>query len=297
MAPRSKETLVALAERAYGEPFFAEARHRLSESYRELDRWIATCIRAALSEAPPPQTQVPSDGQTARLVSRIRKLRALAAAHPGRPEAITATSLANDLVTRYDLADCEYEVDGTIDDQMVDKWIQLEKRQVWQRMLAHEVAHFSNVFALSFTKLARMHFFGKHRDVVAAEYVYHVAANSIKKACEEHMREYKKGPHGKDGAAATRRERISFCDSAVLAFGAKLTRIKQEEAATRKGRSGFDRRPRASTRRQRPTRRRRVRARRVEQARRGMEVPVAIATCSTTRTATQRARRSKSTRG
>ncbi|MCB9882974.1 MAG: DUF2786 domain-containing protein [Planctomycetes bacterium] len=224
-----KDALIDLAERAHGAAFFGEARARRGERYAEVDRWVATGVRAALQGADPPRAQAPDDGQTARLVNRIRKLRALAASAPGTSEAVTATGLANDLVTRFELAGYEVMLEAGLDDQLVDRWFPVEKGKVWKRALAHTVAKFSSVFSLDIASKARMHFFGKHRDIESAIYLYRVAERHIEEACERHLRAWKRLPIRPAGSGATRRERTSFCDTAVVAFASKLDGIQEEE--------------------------------------------------------------------
>lgn len=222
-----KRTLVDLAGDLWGASYFEEAARRVGERHEVVDCWVATGIRAALSGDPPPAARTSDDGQTARIVSRIGKLRALAASQPGEPEAVAATARANDLVTIYGLAGYQVRVDAGIDDQMVDRWVQLDRRKVWQRVLAHAVARFCGVFSLSMAGEARMHFFGAWRDVVAAEYLYEVAAASIERQVEAHLARWKQARRRRPGE--TRRERTSFCDCAVHAFAEKLRRIRDDE--------------------------------------------------------------------
>jgi len=224
---RFKRTLVELAGEVWGAAHLAEAGCRVGERHALVDAWVATGIRAALSGAPPPRPRTGDDGHTARLVSRIRKLRALAAAQPGEPEGVAATARANDLTTVYGLAGYQVQLDHGIDEQMVDRWVQLDRRKVWQRTLAHQVARFCGVFSLAMAGRARMHFFGRYRDVVAAEYLHEVAAASVERQCEAHLERWREETGPRRGAAA--RERTSFCDSAVRAFTAKLKEIREEE--------------------------------------------------------------------
>lgn len=224
-----KRTLVELASAAWGEAWFREAAARVGERHHLVDAWVASGIRAALAGAAPPVTRAGDDGQTARIVSRIQKLRALAGAQPGEPEAIAATARANDLITSYGLAGYEVHIDAAIDDQMVDRWVQLGKRKVWQRRLAAAVADFCHVFALSMNGDARMHFFGTYRDVVAAEYLWAVAADSIRRRCDAHLAQWKQTRARRPSGGQTRKERTSFCDSAVYAFAKKLRAIREQE--------------------------------------------------------------------
>ena len=224
---RFKRTAAELAAAVWGAPHLAEAARQVPERHAVVDAWLATGIRAADSGNPPPLPQTGDDGNTARVVSLIRKLRALAADQPGEPEAVAATARANDLTTIYGLAGYEVRLDHGIDEQMVDRWVALERRKVWKRTLAHEVAGFCGVFSLAMARESRMHFFGRYRDVVAAEYLHGVAEASIERQCEAHLAAWRQAAPRPPGAMT--RERTSFSDSAVRAFAAKLREIREEE--------------------------------------------------------------------
>jgi hypothetical protein len=230
-----KRTLVELAERQWGTRWFAEARARLNESEQSLGYWVASGIRAALRSGDPPVARAGDDGQLARVVTKVRKLRELALDQMGLPEGITATGTANDLVTTYGLGDYRIRIDAGIDDQMVDRWVLLEDISVWRRDLAHAIATYCDVFSLHRTGQARMHFFGKYADVVSAEYLYSICAAQIDRECERHLDQWKR-TRDYLWPGDTRRERTSFCDSAAEAFGEKLKRIAGEElGASRTG--------------------------------------------------------------
>ncbi len=220
-----KRALLELAERRWGAPHFASADVR--RPYPELDRWIATGIRAATEGRPPPVHRTGDGGDTARVVTRIRKLRLLAADQVGTPEAITATGVANDLVTTYGLGGYEVQIAGGIEDQMVDRFVAIAPRAVWQRQLAGAVAGFFGVFALQMARESRMHFFGRHADVVATAYLVEVCIGKIERARDAWLAEWKR--RARPGAGDARREGVSFCDSAVLAFAKKLRDIRARE--------------------------------------------------------------------
>ena len=105
----------------------------------------------------------------------------------------------------------------------------LEPRQPWQRTLAHDVARFNGVFSLSMDSKARMHFFGRYSDIVAAEYLCAISIERIKRECAAHLEDQRRNgllPRGKAGRA-----RVAFCESAAREFGRKLERIAAEESA------------------------------------------------------------------
>lgn len=156
-----KRTLVELAGRYWGESWFTEARRRIDEPYRTVDRWVTCGIRAALRNGEPPVAKQNDDAQLARVLTRIRKLRDLAEDQVGLPEGISANATANDLITTYGLEECHLG-DGTeARDQMVDRWICFEDDAVWKRSLAGAIARFFDAFSLIRSSERRMHLFGK----------------------------------------------------------------------------------------------------------------------------------------
>lgn len=220
-----KHALVGLASKQFGARFFAHptavcARERMST----VDAWVATGVRAALRGAEPPVDKSGDEGQVARAMGRLRKLRQLAKDQRGKPEGIAATAAGNDLTTLYGLGHYGAAAvgDHEADDRVVDRFVVLPDGAVWRRMLAHEVAAYFDVFALSLVAAGRMHFFGQEADVVAAEYLFSVSARRIERELEAHVAAWKK-KKGKTTSAETRREKTSFCDSAAIAFGKKLS--------------------------------------------------------------------------
>jgi len=219
---RFKEALVELVSAQWGPEFFRHARP--SRPYPEVDRWVVSGIRAAMAGRPPPEPKLCPEGDAARLVTRIRKLQALAAAQPGEPEAVTACARANDLITQYELGSYQVRLDEGIDDQMVDKWVGLRPRCVWQRHLCHSIARFFGVFSLSMARAGRMHFFGRHADVVATAYLVEVTIAAIERGADAHAREWKKHNRG-----SARSEKVAFCGSATVAFAKKLRALKVDD--------------------------------------------------------------------
>jgi hypothetical protein len=231
-----KLAMISLAEARFGPPWFVEARRLSAERHHLVDSWIASGIRAALRGAPVPLAKVGDDGQMARVLTKIRKLRELGADQLGLPEGISATAMANDLITAYGLGGYSVRIDAGIEAQMIDRWVPLQDGAVWRRSLAHGIAKASDVFALALPKLARMHFFGTYAAVVGAEYLFSVTEAQIGRECERHLgkwKESRRAARGRDAARGgdTVRERISFCDAAVLAFCKKLELIVREESA------------------------------------------------------------------
>jgi|GEM_PF-1301934 len=225
-----KLAMISLAERRFGERWFVEARRLAAERHHLVDSWIASGIRAALRGAPVPVARTGDDGQMARVLTKIRKLRELGADQLGRPEGISATAMANDLIVAYGLGGYSVRIDAGIEAQMIDRWVPLQDGAVWRRTLAHGIAKASDVFALALPKLARMHFFGTYAAVVGAEYLFSVTEAQIGRECERHLGRWKEARRAARGGD-TVRERISFCDAAVLAFCRKLEQIVREESA------------------------------------------------------------------
>lgn len=231
-----KRTLVDLAERHFGARWFVGARAHLERPFRVVDYWVASGIRAALKDGEPPAARVADDGQLAKVLGRIRKLRDLAHDQLGRPEGITATAAANDLITTYGLESYSVHIDAGLHEQMVDRFVPLEDGSVWRRTLAHAVAAYCDVFSLAIPSHQRMHFFGRHGDVIGAEYLHSVSAARIERECEAHLRVWKQSR--RPSAGESRRERTSFCDSAAIAFRQKLVRMKSEDGAGQPGSAG-----------------------------------------------------------
>jgi hypothetical protein len=224
-----KRTLLDLVERRWGAEWFVGARSRLADRYDLLDAWVATSIRAALRGAEPARPRDGDDGQLARVVTRIRKLRQLGTDQLGLPEGIAATSAANDLVTTNGLGGYGVRLDAAIDDQMIDRWVLLEDDARWRSTLTHLVGEHFDVFSLHMSRPPRMHLFGRYADVVGAEYVVEIISARVVRECERHLAQWRRG-QGALQAGETIREKTSFCEAAVTAFGEKLRRIAREEA-------------------------------------------------------------------
>ena len=244
-----KGALIALCQRQFGARFFAHvASIAGTERMSLVDAWVALGIRQALKGGDPPAPKAVDDDQMAKVLGRIRKLRQLAKDQRGRPEGVLATSSANDLATLHGLA---YQgLDGQAgdeldDDKVVDRFVVLPDGAVWRRLLAHDVAGYFDVFALSLPGAGRMHFFGAHADVVGAEYLFSVSARRIERECEAHLKSWK-ARRGKTTSAETRKEKTSFCDSAAVAFGRKLKGYREDpEGSTLSSRAFGERLERA----------------------------------------------------
>ncbi len=233
-----RETLVSLAEKIWGTKYFQEVDEVIEESYKIVDKWIASCIRSALKQENPPLIKAEDEEKLAEKISKIKKLRAVGKDQLGKPEGITATALANDLVVKYNLGNHQLHVDIENQDQLVDRFVTIE-REVWQRNLAHNVASFCNVFSLHVTKrrnvnnrrkkLHSMHFFGKFEDVVHAEYLYSINRERILRNCQKYLQNKTIYAPGEKLS-----EKTSFCDSAVEGFSETLNEIKSREIFQRK---------------------------------------------------------------
>jgi hypothetical protein len=231
--PAFCQTLLDLGARLWGEPYVAGARAHPAGPYALVDRWVTCGARAALAGREPPAPKVCDDGHAARIVSKIAKLWSLASDQLGKPEAIGATALANDMITVYGLDRSQVCTAPTIDDQLTDRWVLLEPRQPWQRTLAHAVARFNGVYSLSMDSKARMHFFGRYSDVVATEYLCAISLERIKRECAAHLEDQRRRGLLFQGEA--RRASVAFCESAVREFGRKLEKIAAEVSARSPG--------------------------------------------------------------
>ena len=230
-----KQTLLELAGATHGAVFFEAARAALGGRQAVLDLWIATGVRASLRGDEPPRARVADDATAARVVSRIRKLRALAADQIGTPEAVAATAAANDLSTVYGFGDCEVRVERGLDDQLVDRFLRVEKGKVWKRSLAFALCDFCDVFGLSFAPQGRMHLFGRYADLVFVEHLYGVCEASIERKADAHVKEWKARLGARPSAAESRRERTSFCDTAVVGLEAGMKELRAAEHRTSAG--------------------------------------------------------------
>lgn len=224
-----KRALIDLAAARFGARYFAGARAHAGGPYRIVDYWIASGIRAALRGAEPPAARSSDDTQLAKILIRIKKLRSLAGDQLGRPEGIAATAAANDLITSYGLESYGVSIEGETLDQLVDAFVPLGSGALWRRTLAHAVAVYCDVFSLAMSSAKRMHYFGRHADVVTAEYLYGVSGARIERECERHVAGWKLARTTPSTSGETRREKTSFCDSAAVAFRRKLEQLKRAE--------------------------------------------------------------------
>ncbi len=225
-----KEALLNLAAALYGDAYFVAARDYLKGSFRVLDMWLATGIRAVLRNQEPPVAKDFDESLTAGVVSRIQKMRALATDQPGTPEGLTATGIANTQSTLFGLGSYHLKWNASVDESMVDRWLNIGKKVRWKRELAFDVASFCNVFALARPDRGWMHFFGKYRDVIAAEYLFHVCLEHIERQCNKHIAQWK-AQQGRVSSGQVRSEKVSFCASAVEGISDKMDRIREMERA------------------------------------------------------------------
>ncbi len=216
--------LVQLAAEVHGTEFFAHAP--TAPPCQPVDRWIATGIRAAVGNRQHPAPKDAEEGKLIKVISKIRKLHALADAQVGTPEGITACGLANDLVTLYGLGGYEIQIAAGLDEQMVDRWLQLPGGAVWPRHLAHEIGRFFGVFSLHNAGKRRMHLFGRHADIVGSVYLYEVCEAAIRRGWAAHLKQWK--AEGERARGEASKERTDFCDAAVRAFRLKLRALASE---------------------------------------------------------------------
>ena len=239
-----KKALMRLVQSVFGGSWFRVAFEKTSEAHASLDWWIAVGIRAALNEAAVPVEASGDEEQLARVVGRIQKLRRLARSQLGRPEGRAACAKANDLLVRWDLGAYNVRLSEGIHDQMCDRWVVVGKRSVWRRQLAFQVAEYCGVFCLSRKSKGWMHFFGRHADVVTAEWFFEIWEAHILRSADLHIARFKDAQVGR--SRSTRSERVNFCDSAVLALSLKLQHLQdshdavaeaEEQIAARRGRA------------------------------------------------------------
>ncbi len=223
--PLFKETMFDIAGQLYGHEHFREFR-QLAHSNRVAfsDMRLAAAIRLLLQEGKTLQLKMPEEQRLARILLRIRQLRALADRHPGTHEAITATAIANTLIVEYDLGDYHLKIDPTLDELMIDRWLDVGKRKPWKRTLGFVAAKFCNVFALVRKDRGLMHLFGRRKNVEQAVFLFQRWVDSIERRCEYHMEHWtpSEGQH-------PRTERTSFRDSAVIGLARKIQEIQNEQ--------------------------------------------------------------------
>ncbi len=232
-----RRALVELAESVVPEGVFTPCRDRVDGPTPALDAWLALCLRAALRGGPVPAPETGDEGQLARVVARIQKLRRLARSAPGSPEAVSATAVANELLVRWDLGAYQVRLEAGIDEAMCDRWVDIGQRVVWRRTLGFLVAEHCGVFALARKARGWMHFFGRHADVVTAEWFFEIWTAHIERAADDHIAAFKARRAAGRATGNVRSERTDFCDSAVYGLRQKLQKV---DAAS----EGADRRER-----------------------------------------------------
>ncbi len=218
------QAMVALAEQRFGTAWFAHV-HAIGNNSALADAWVAVGVRAALRNQAPPAPEEGDEGQLAKVVDRIQKLRRLARAQPGTPEGRSACAMANDLLIRWDLGAYSVRLQGGIDDQMCDRWVDVGKRSVWRRQLAFVVSTYCGVFALTRKSKGWIHYFGRYADVVTAEWFYETWSAHIERAADAHMERFNNAAAGARRRKNPRSEKVDFCDSAVIALARKLKAV------------------------------------------------------------------------
>lgn len=216
-----KEALVGLAEAVWGRAYLAGARGALDQRYSLVDGWVATGIRASIRVAEPPTPTDRGEADLAAAVRRIQKLRTLAADQPGTPEAVSATAKANDLVVILGLGTYHVKLPVQQGEQLCDCWILIGRGQRWKARVAFGIAEYCAVFALRQASRGGMHLFGRHADLVTAEYLWAVCTESIERRWAAHL-EASRASATKRPRGWVQRERSSFLHSAVDGLLAKL---------------------------------------------------------------------------
>ncbi|MEZ4470591.1 MAG: hypothetical protein R3F60_07280 [bacterium] len=203
--PAFLRCLIQGAERVWGAAWFAPAR--TAASHELVDAWIACGIRAHLTGGRPPAPVHPDEAQVAVVVRRIQKLRALAADQQGRPEGRLAAATANDLIVTHGLGAYRVALPADLGDALCDVWILIGSRATWKARICFAIAEFCGVFALESSQHGGMHLFGRHADVVVAEYLHAVATAGIERRCEAHLdawrREHPRRPPAPSTPSAT----------------------------------------------------------------------------------------------
>lgn len=112
-----------------------------------------------------------------------------------------------------------------VGDALCDQWILIGKRNPWKATVAFAVAEFCDVFALESTGYGGMHLFGRHADLVTAEYLITVATERIASRCQQHLKRWRaRHPGYPRGFALS--ERTSFLHSAASGLKATLQAAK-----------------------------------------------------------------------
>ncbi len=231
-----KRALVELAEGTWGAPLFVSARRALDQSYRVVDAWVVSGIRAKLGGGGPPVEAHIEEAQMVVAVRRVQKLRALALDQLGTPEGCLAAAKANDLIVTRGLTSYEVALPTSLGAEMCDQWIFIGKRKPWKASIAFAVAEFCDVFALAHKAYGGMHFFGSHADVVTAEYLCSVAIERIESRCQRHIEQWRAQNPGPMGGAVVS-ERTSFLHSAAdgLATVLEQAKVQSRDDSSRTG--------------------------------------------------------------
>lgn len=220
-----KQDLVTLASEIWGANYFEHVDTSLP--YHKVDSLVTSGIRAAENEQAPPQLRTGEPERQGQTIRRVLKMRRLAEKHPGTPEAISATAIANDLVALWDLGHVTADISGEVEDALCDEWVFIGKRQKWLRSLMWAVCGYFDVYALSQSGQGTMHLFGKHTAVMAALHLFEVAKAHIERRLAEHFEQWE--AEGRPNGAHKRTEGTNFKYSAARALRWKLQDMAKED--------------------------------------------------------------------
>lgn len=198
----------------------------------KVDSWLATCIRAAEYDREIPTSKAGDPERQGAVIRRVIKLRRIADKHPGTPEAISATSLANDLVVLWDLGVVKADISDGVEDALCDQYVVVGKRKKWLRNLMWAVCGFFDVYAIAQASMGTMHLFGRHTAIQSAMHLFEVAKAHIERRLTEHLERWESA--GRPNGKHKRRESTDFKYSAARALRLKLER-KDDPGAVPQG--------------------------------------------------------------
>jgi hypothetical protein len=221
-----KQACKDLASEVWGWLYFTEVD--VAEPSATVDGWIACGIRAAMCGGTRPARRKYAMEQQVSIIRRVLKLRRLAEDVVGTPEGISATAMANGIVTLWGLGDVRADIPEGVGDEMCDRYTFIGHRQKWRRQVAWAVGSFFDLYVLSQAKQGTMHWFGKNSAVEAGIHLFRVAEAHIERRLKDHMEEW--DGQGRPNGLHGRSEATNFRYSAAKSFKVKLTGLKAEAA-------------------------------------------------------------------
>ena len=165
-------------------------------------------------------------------IRRIQKLKALAEKTEGH-EAASAARLAQALMIRHEIASFDLDAVTEAEDPLVRRRVSLGRQLTWLRGLYHAVAKASNCSTSYVTGTDRVTLYGRESDCEIAEYLAVHLAREVQTRADAHIRRlrsaYGHTPRG---------ERSSFCWSAVVVLGRRLSAMRREAAEEARAQHG-----------------------------------------------------------